>query len=103
MDRSDQAPQRLFARILEIEPDWAALLVTNGLTTLEEVAYIPIDEFRSIDGLDEQQIQTWRLRARRHLAQAVGGDDEDPLVVTTESPNKPIPGGSGATPDDETR
>lgn len=98
MDKSDETPQDLFVRVLEVEPEWAAILVTNGFSTLEEVAYVPIDEFRSIDGFNEQQIQAWRVRARRHLlVQAIGGgDEEDPLAATTGNPPKPMSGGSGA-------
>lgn len=102
MDRSDETPQGLFVRVLEVEPEWAEILVMNGFSTLEEVAYVPIDEFRSIHGLDEQQIQSWRGRARRHLlVQAIGGgDEEDPLVAATVKPLKPMSGGSGAKMND---
>lgn len=103
MDSSDETPQLLFARVLGVEPDWAALLVTTGFTTLEQVAYIPIDEFRSIDGLDEQQIQAWRSRARRHLLVSAigGGDEEDPLATATGHPPRPTSGGSSVTLDDD--
>ena len=95
----------MFVRALKIEPEWAAVLVANGLTTLEEVAYVPIDELRAIDGVDEQRVQAWRARARRHLlVQAIGdGDKEDPIAVAADKPPKPISGGSGARIDDEDR
>ena len=74
MEKSEETPQDLFVRVLEVDPKWASILVTSGFSTLEEVAYVPIDEFRSIDGLDEQKIQDWRTRARRHLlVEAIGG------------------------------
>ena len=102
MSVADETPQQLFVRVLNIEPKWAAILVADGLTTLEEVAYIPIDEFRAIEGIDEQQVQAWRAQARNHLlVQAIRGDnDEDPLVATTDKPLKPLSDGSGATIDD---
>ena len=102
MSVADETPQQLFVRVLNIEPKWAAILVADGLTTLEEVAYIPIDEFRAIEGIDEQQVQAWRAQARNHLlVQAIrGDDDEDPLVATTDKPLKPLSDGSGATIDD---
>jgi len=102
MDRSEETPQDLFVRVLEVEPKWATILVTSGFSTLEEVAYVPIDEFRSIDGLDEQQIQDWRARARRYLlVEAIGGgDEEDPLATATVKPPKPTSGGSGAKMND---
>jgi hypothetical protein len=39
MHSSDETPQDLFVRVLEVEPERAAILVTNGVSTLEEVAY----------------------------------------------------------------
>jgi transcription termination factor NusA len=98
MDGSKETPQSLFVRVLEIEPKWAAALVDNGFTTLEEVAYVPLDEFRSISEFDEEQIQVWRVRARRHLLVQIVDDrgDEDPLAAATVEPPKPMSGGSGA-------
>jgi transcription termination factor NusA len=56
-DRSDKTPQDLFIRVLQVKPECASILVMNGFTTLEEIAYVPIEELSSIDGLDERQIQ----------------------------------------------
>lgn len=102
MNKADETPKDLFIRVLGVEPKWAETLVENGFTTLEEVAYVPIDEFRSIDVLEEQQIQAWRARARHHLlVQVVGdGDDEDPIGITSTKPLKPLSGGAGANVDD---
>ncbi len=102
MGHTDETPQQLFVRALKIEPKWAAVLVAKELTTLEEVAYIPIDEFRAIEGLDEQQIQAWRAQAQNYLLiQEIGREDDlDPLAVATEKPPKPLSDGSGATIDD---
>ena len=43
MDTSHETPQDLFVRALGVESKWAAILVMNGFTTLEEIAYVPID------------------------------------------------------------
>jgi transcription termination factor NusA len=101
----DESPQHMFVRALKIEPEWAVVLVANGLTTLEEIAYVPIDELRALDGVDEQKVQAWRAQARRHLqVQAIPDDDkEDPMAVATHKPPKPTADGSGATIDDEDR
>jgi len=99
---SKESPQELFVRALGIEPELAAVLVTNGFTTLEEVAYVPIDELRSIDWGDEQLLQAWRARARRYLLiQEIGeGDDEDPFSALVRKPPAPMPGASGAAIDE---
>lgn len=102
---SSETPQQLLVRALGIEPEQAAVLVTNGITTLEEVAYVPIDELRSVAGINEQLVQACRAQARRHLRiQAVGGgDDDDALPAAIRTPPEPRPGGSGATVDHESR
>ena len=98
MDGSEETPQSLFVRVLEIEPKWAAALVDNGFTTPEEIAYVPVHEFRSISEFNEEQIQVWRARARRQLLVQIVDDhgDEDPLAAATLEPPKPTSGGSGA-------
>lgn len=98
MDGSKETAQDSFVRVLKVEPRWAIFLLTSGFRTLEEVAYVLIDEFRSIDGLGEQQIRDWRARSRRHLlVEAIGGgDEEDPLVTAAVEPPKPMSGGSAA-------
>jgi transcription termination factor NusA len=104
MSTSDETPRDLFVRALAIDKSWADVLVENGFTTLEEVAYVPIDEFRSIEGFSEEQIQTWRARARTHLlAQAIDseGDGGDPLPIPVVDPPKPLSGGAGARMDDD--
>ena len=105
MSVPDESPQQMLVRALKIEPEWAAVLVANRLTTLEEVAYVPINELRAIDGVDEQRLQAWRARARRHLlVSAIDDDDkEDPMAVVAGNPPKPVSDGSGARIDDEDR
>ena len=103
MSRSSDTPEALFIRVLQISPELAATLVESGFTSLEEVAYVPIDEFLSVGALQEQQIQTLRTRARRYLlVQAIGDQDEgDPLPAVIDTPPPPIPGGSSAPREDD--
>ena len=91
-----ETPEALFIRVLQINPELAATLVKTGFTCLEEVAYVPIDEFPSVGVLQEQQIQTLRMRARQYLlVQTPGDQDEgDPLPAVIDKPPPPIPGGS---------
>ena len=98
-DKSNETPQALFVRVLQVDLELATMLVTNGFTTLEEVAYVPIDEMKAIDGLDEQQIQTWRARARRYLLVQIpeDRDEGDSLAAAAVRPRKPNSGGSGAS------
>jgi N utilization substance protein A len=57
----------LFMDALEIDEDFAAILVEEGFSSLEEVAYVPVSELLSIDGLDEATVEELRKRAKAVL------------------------------------
>ncbi len=57
----------LFSKHLDIDEDFAAELVKEGFTTLEEVAYVPASELLDIEGLDEDTIEELRERAKGAL------------------------------------
>lgn len=56
-----------FMKYLDIEQDFAELLVEEGFSTLEEVAYVPVAELLEVDGLDEDIIEALRIRAKNAL------------------------------------
>lgn len=56
-----------FMKYLDIEQDFAELLVEEGFSTLEEVAYVPEAELLEVDGLDEDLIEELRTRAKNAL------------------------------------
>ncbi|CAD6510146.1 transcription termination factor NusA [Candidatus Profftia tarda] len=56
-----------FTKYLDIDTNFATLLVEEGLSTLEELAYIPKEELLSINGLDEYKIESLRVRAQNSL------------------------------------
>ena len=53
-----------FEEKLDVDEDIALVLVEEGFTTLEEVAYVPQEEFLSIEGFDEDIVQELRQRAK---------------------------------------
>ncbi len=55
---------QLFMDSLDVDEMVAQLLVSEGFTTLEEVAYVDIDELLSIDGFDEDTATELQARAR---------------------------------------
>lgn len=57
----------LFTEGLDIDEDFAGLLIDEGFSSLEEVAYVPVAELLSIDGLDEDTVEELRARARDYL------------------------------------
>ncbi|HCH49914.1 TPA: transcription termination/antitermination protein NusA [Escherichia coli] len=57
----------IFTKHLDIDEDFATVLVEEGFSTLEELVYVPIDELLAIDGLDEETIEALRERAKAAL------------------------------------
>jgi len=56
-----------FINALDVEDVIAHLLVTEGFTNVEEVAFVPIDELASIEGFDEEIAGELQRRARTYL------------------------------------
>ena len=62
-----QAAIESFMKHLDIEEDFAQLLVEEGFSTLEEVAYVPVNELLEVDGLNEELVEELRNRAKNAL------------------------------------
>ena len=76
MTESDESARRqaefaertkLFMDTLDVDEMMAQLLVAEGFTNLEEVAYVDVDELLSIDGFDEDTAAELQARARDFL------------------------------------
>jgi len=61
------ARTKLFMETLDLDEFFAQLLVSEGFTNLEEVAYVEIDELLVIDGVDEGTAGELQTRAREFL------------------------------------
>jgi len=57
----------MFVDTLDVDEVLAQLLVSEGFTSLEEVAYVEQDELLVIDGFDEDTAQELQTRAREFL------------------------------------
>lgn len=74
-----QAIVNLFRDKLDVDEEVATILVEEGFSTLEEVAYVPIEEFMEIEGFDENIINELRDRAQTALlSQAISQDTHLP-------------------------
>ena len=58
---------QLFVDRLDVDEEVAEVLVEEGFTTLEEVAYVPLEEMMSIEGFDEEISEELRARAKDAL------------------------------------
>lgn len=58
---------RMFMEKLDVDEDVAQVLVEEGFTSLEEVAYVPLAEMLEIEAYDEDTVNELRVRARDAL------------------------------------
>ncbi len=58
---------KLFIEKLDVDEEVADILVQEGFSTLEEIAYVPLAEMAEIDAFDEDTINELRSRARAAL------------------------------------
>ncbi|MDM3871293.1 transcription termination factor NusA [Porticoccus sp. W117] len=56
-----------FMEQLDVDEDVAGVLVDEGFTSLEEVAYVPLEEMAQIEGFDEDIAEELRARAKNAL------------------------------------
>ncbi|MGY0557113.1 MULTISPECIES: transcription termination factor NusA [unclassified Lysobacter] len=65
---TEQAVARqLFQSRLEVDEEIAAILVSEGFNTVEEIAYVPVGELLAVEGFDENIVEELRARARDAL------------------------------------
>ncbi len=68
---------RAFVEELEVDEELAQVLVEEGFTSLEEIAYVPMEEMLSIDGFDEEIVNELRARAKdRLLTKAIATEEK---------------------------
>ena len=66
-----------FMKQLDVDEDVAIVLVEEGFTTLEEVAYVPVDEMNAIEGFDEEIVEELRNRAKSALTTQELANEEE--------------------------
>ncbi len=66
----------LFVAKLDVDEEVADILVQEGFNTLEEVAYVPLDEMLAIESFDEATVNELRSRARNSLLTAAIANEE---------------------------
>ena len=66
----------LFTEKLDLDEDFALMLVEEGFTSLEEIAYVPVAEMLDIDGMDEEIVEELRDRAKAAITtQALASEE----------------------------
>jgi N utilization substance protein A len=67
---------KMFAEALDLDEMMGQLLASEGFATVEELAYVPLNELSSIEGFDEDTAQELQNRAQNYLARIEADFDE---------------------------
>ena len=59
--------RKLFVEKLDVDVEVADILIGEGFASLEEVAYVPMQEMLEIEGFDEDTVNELRTRAKDAL------------------------------------
>ncbi|OGV32279.1 MAG: transcription termination/antitermination protein NusA [Legionellales bacterium RIFCSPHIGHO2_12_FULL_35_11] len=80
-----QKIQSLFVDTLDIDEEIATVLIENGFTSLEEIAYVPKEELLAVEEFDEEIVEELRNRANNKLlAQALSSNDDKKKSISKE-------------------
>ncbi len=91
-ERQEQEFNRLlghFMEYLDVDEEFAGVLIEEGFTSIEEVAYVPMEEMLAIEGFDEETVAELRHRAKDALLNTAlakeealdGGEPSDELLA----------------------
>lgn len=89
-----ESTAKLFMESLTIDEDVAEVLVNEGFTSLEEIAYVPIQELLEIEGFDEDIVNELRSRAKDTLVTKAIADEE---AVADKEPSEDLLSVEGMT------
>jgi len=67
---------RMFVEALTVDEMMAQLLATEGFTTVEDVAFVPLDELAGLEGFDEGLAEALQTRARDFIERRDAALDE---------------------------
>src|SRR3569623_1020662 len=76
-EAEQQAARQLFMQRLEVDAEIANILVQEGFSTVEEIAYVPTGELLAVEGFDEDIVEELRARARDALLTEALAVEED--------------------------
>jgi len=85
----------LFMEQLDVDEDVATILAAEGFSSIEEVAYVPENEFLSIEEFDEDIVEELRGRARdallmKAISQEESVDEAQPDLLEMDGMNKEL-------------
>ncbi len=79
--------RKLFMEKLDIDEEVADILIAEGFASLEEVAYVPLQELLEIESFDEDTVNALRTRAKAALLTMEIIKEENPEGVSQNLPD----------------
>jgi N utilization substance protein A len=83
---------KMFAEALDLDEMMGQLLASEGFATVEELAYVPLNELSSIEGFDEDTAQELQNRAQNYLARIEADFDERRRALGVEDEVREVEG-----------
>ncbi|WP_310386608.1 transcription termination factor NusA [Roseateles sp.] len=66
-EQESESVRKLFIEKLDVDAEVADILIAEGFTSLEEVAYVPMQEMLEVEAFDEDTVNELRTRAKDAL------------------------------------
>jgi N utilization substance protein A len=82
----------LFISALDVDEVVGQLLASEGFATVEEIAYVDLDDLAAIEGFDEETAGELQARAREYLAKLEAEQDAERKALGVEDSLKDVPG-----------
>ena len=80
-DEEAAKSQKVFMDLLDVDEEVAVILVQEGFTSIDEVAYVPMSEMQQIEEFDDDMIEELRGRAKDVLLTRAISSEEDLTAI----------------------
>jgi N utilization substance protein A len=87
-----QERSQLFITALDVDEVVGQLLASEGFASVDEIAYVELDDLASIEGFDEETAVELQTRARDYLAKLEAEQDAERKALGVEDALKEVPG-----------
>jgi N utilization substance protein A len=87
-----QERSQLFIAALDVDEVVGQLLASEGFATVEEIAFVDVEDLAAIEGFDEETAGELQTRAREYLEKIEGEHDAERKALGVEDGMKDIPG-----------
>ena len=87
-----QERSQLFITALDLDEVVGQLLASEGFTSVEEIAYVDLEDLAAIEGFDEETANELQTRAREYLEKLEAEQDAERKALGVEDSLKDVPG-----------